>query len=130
MTRSASQPRNSGVKGGLCLLSASSSVSTFGMTACRSRRTTFLLLSIVFIIVAHGYFQTHSIRWLVGLGLVAGLSAVTRYAGVSLIALGGLLLLCDGRMRWSPRKFGHWALYGFVAVLPLALNLYRNLRLT
>jgi hypothetical protein len=92
--------------------------------------TLFLLLSIIFIIVAHGYFQTHSIRWLAGMGLVAGLAAVTRYAGVSLIALGGLLLLCDGRMRWSPRKFGHWALYGFVAVLPLALNLYRNLRLT
>jgi hypothetical protein len=92
--------------------------------------TLFLLLSILFLIVAHRYFRTHSLQWLAAMGLVAGLACVTRYAGVSLIALGGLLLLCDGGLRWSPRKFGHWGLYGLVALLPLALNLYRNLQLT
>jgi hypothetical protein len=92
--------------------------------------TLFLLLSIIFIITAHGYFQTHSLRWLTAMALVAGFSCITRYAGVSLVALGGLLLLCDGRLRWSPRKFGHWGLYAGLAVLPLALNLLRNWRLT
>jgi len=92
--------------------------------------TLYLLLSIVFIVTAHGYFQTHSLRWLVAMGLVAGFACITRYAGVSLVALGGLLLLCDGRLRWSPRKFGHWGLYAVLAVLPLALNLHRNWKLT
>ena len=92
--------------------------------------TLFLLLSVLFIIVAHGYFQTHSLRWLAGMALIAGLSCVTRYAGVSLVALGGLLLVCDGRLRWSLRRFGHWALYGLLALLPLALNILRNFRLT
>ncbi|HLZ87095.1 MAG TPA: hypothetical protein VKQ52_07645, partial [Puia sp.] len=92
--------------------------------------TVYLLLSVLFIIAAHGYFQTHSMRQLLGMALVAALASVTRYAGVSLVALGGLLLLCDGRLRWGARKLGHIALYGVVAVSFLALNLYRNLRLT
>jgi hypothetical protein len=92
--------------------------------------TLFLLLSVVFLIAAHGYFQTHSLRRLAGMALVAGLAGVTRYAGVSLIALGGLLLLCDGGIPWSRRKFGHWGLYALVAILPLGLNLLRNQLLT
>src|ERR1700754_2487836 len=46
--------------------------------------TLFILLSVLFMIVAHRYFQTHSVRWLLVLGLVAALSCVTRYAGVSI----------------------------------------------
>jgi hypothetical protein len=92
--------------------------------------TLYLFLSILFITAAHGYFQTHSLRSLAAMALVAGFACITRYAGVSLVALGGLLLLCDGRLRWSARKFGHWGLYGLLAVLPLALNLLRNYKLT
>jgi hypothetical protein len=92
--------------------------------------TLYLLLSLLFMISCFHYFRTHSIRWLLAMGGVATLSAVTRYAGVSLIATGGLLMLCDGRLRWSARKLGHMALYGFVAVSLFALNLYRNLRVT
>ena len=92
--------------------------------------TLYLLLTVLFIILAHGYFKTHSIRWLLGMALIAALACVTRYAGVSLVALGGLLLLCDGRMKWGGRKLGHMALYGTAGLSLLALNLYRNLRLT
>lgn len=92
--------------------------------------TVYLLLSVLFIIVAHGYFQTHSMRWLFGMALVTGLACVTRYAGISLAGLGGLLMLCDGRLRWGARKLGHIALYTCLSLSLLALNLYRNLRLT
>lgn len=92
--------------------------------------TLYLLLTVVFIIAAHHYFQTHTIRALLGMAIVAALACVTRYAGVSLAALGGLLLLCDGRMKWGGRKLGHMALYGAVSLSLLALNLYRNMRLT
>lgn len=93
--------------------------------------TVFILLSILFIIVAHGYFRTHSIRWLLGMAGVVALATVTRYAGVSLVALGGLLLLCDGGLlRWSWKKLGHLTVYSLGSVSLLALNLYRNLQLT
>ncbi|GGA85695.1 hypothetical protein [Puia dinghuensis] len=92
--------------------------------------TIFLLLSVLFFIVAYGYFQTHSIRWLLIMAFVAALSCVTRYAGISLAGLGGLLMLCDGRLRWGARKLGHIALYSLLSLSLLILNLYRNLQLT
>lgn len=92
--------------------------------------TLFLLLSVLFMIGCHRYFHTHSLRSLLLIGVIAGLACVTRYAGVSIVATGGLLMLCDGRLRWGGRKIGHMALYGLVSAVPLALNLYRNLRLT
>jgi hypothetical protein len=92
--------------------------------------TLYLLLSLLFMISCYHYFRAHAIRWLLAMGGVAALTAVTRYAGVSIIAMGGLLMLCDTRLRWDAKKLGHLALYGLVAVSLLALNLYRNLRVT
>jgi hypothetical protein len=88
--------------------------------------TLFLLLSLLFIIGCHRYFQSHSIRSLLLIAVIAGLACVTRYAGLSIIAMGGLLMLCDGRLRWGARKIGHILLFGGVAILFPALNLYRN----
>ncbi|HEY6899069.1 MAG TPA: hypothetical protein VI233_00440 [Puia sp.] len=92
--------------------------------------TLFLLLSVLFMIACHRYFRTHSIGSLVLIGVIAGLSCVTRYAGVAVVAMGGLLMLCDGRLRWGWRKTGHMALYGVLSLSFLALNLYRNYMLT
>jgi hypothetical protein len=92
--------------------------------------TLFLLLSVLFMIGCHRYFKTHSIRALLGIAVIAGLSCVTRYAGISIIMMGGLLMLCDGRLLWGGKKIGHIFLFGFVAILFPALNLYRNWRVT
>ncbi|TDW96835.1 hypothetical protein [Dinghuibacter silviterrae] len=51
--------------------------------------------------------------------VAAGLSAVVRYAGVTLIATGALIILWD-------RGFKKAVLYGLAAGTPLALNLVRN----
>jgi hypothetical protein len=88
--------------------------------------TLFLLLSILFMIGCHRYFQRYSIRSLLFIAVIAGLACVTRYAGLSVIAMGGLLMVCDGRLRWGARKIGHLLLFGLVAILFPALNLYRN----
>jgi hypothetical protein len=92
--------------------------------------TLFLLLSVLFMIGCHRYFQRHSTASLLLIAVIAGLVAVTRYAGVSIIAMGGLLMLCDGRLRWGPRKIAHLALYGLVSVSFLAWNIYRNYKVT
>jgi hypothetical protein len=92
--------------------------------------TLFLLLSVLFMIGCYRYFQTHSIRALFSIALIAGLGCITRYAGISIIMTGGLLMLCDGRLRWGPKKIGHLLLFGAVAMLLPALNLYRNWRVT
>ena len=92
--------------------------------------TLFLVLSVLFMIGCYRYFQTHALSWLLFIGMVAGLACVTRYAGISLAGMGGLLMLCDNRLRWGRKKLGHMGLFAAVPVLFLALNLYRNLRLT
>ncbi|HEV2355498.1 MAG TPA: hypothetical protein VGR89_14715 [Puia sp.] len=92
--------------------------------------TVFLLLTLFFMIGCHRYFRTHSIPSLIAVSVIAGLACVTRYAGISVIAMGGLLMLCDRELPWSLRKLAHMALYGIVAVLLPALNLYRNYRVT
>jgi hypothetical protein len=91
--------------------------------------TLFILLSVVFMIGCHHYFRHHKITTLLLIAVIAGLSCVTRYAGISIIAMGGLLMLCDGRLRWGP-KIGRILLFGAVAVLFPALNLYRNWTVT
>jgi hypothetical protein len=92
--------------------------------------TLYILLSLFFMIGCYRYFQTHRLAPLLSIAVIAGLACVTRYAGVSLIGLGGMLMLCDGRLRWGWKKISHMALYGFVSLSFLALNLYRNYRLT
>jgi hypothetical protein len=67
---------------------------------------------------------------LLGIAVIAGLSCVTRYAGISIIMMGIGLMLCDGRLRWGGKKIGHILLFVLVAVLFPALNVYRNWRVT
>jgi hypothetical protein len=92
--------------------------------------TLFLVLTLFFMIGCYHYFRTHAIRWLLFIGLISGLACVTRYAGISLAGMGGLLMLCDGGLRWGRKKLGHIVLFALLSVLFLSLNLYRNLRLT
>jgi len=92
--------------------------------------TLFILLTLFFFLASYRYFQGHRLSWLLGMAVIAGLGCVTRYAGISLAGLGGALMLCDGRLRWSWKKLGHIALYSFVSLVFLAVNLYRNYVLT
>lgn len=92
--------------------------------------TLYILLTLFFFIGCYRYFQDHRLSWLLLIAVIAGLSCVTRYAGISVAGLGGALMLCDARLRWSWKKIGHIALYSFVSLSFLALNLYRNYKLT
>jgi hypothetical protein len=92
--------------------------------------TLFLVLILLFIIGCHRYFQTRSLDRLLFIGIIAGMACVTRYAGISLAGMGGLLMLCDAGLRWGRKKTGHIVLFSGLSILFLALNLYRNLHLT
>jgi len=87
--------------------------------------TLFMILLLLFFLFFRPYFLTHSTRHLLLLALLAGLASITRYAGITLIGAGGLLLLCDLRLR-GLKKLWHLLLFGLVAVIPLAINLWRN----
>ncbi len=82
--------------------------------------TLFLLLVLLFFYLLGRYFQTLSIRVLIVAGLIAGLSFVTRYAGITLLLTGALLLFRHGKKIRPILLFGSCA-----SLLPL-INLIHN----
>jgi hypothetical protein len=87
--------------------------------------TLFILLLLIFIISLRNYFNAHSIQALLLVAVIAALSCVTRYAGITIIATGGLLLLFDNKLQVK-KKIGHIILFGCVASSLLVINLVRN----
>ncbi len=83
----------------------------------------FLLLGSL--ITASMYLDTASPRWLLLLSMLLGLSVLTRYAGIGLVAAIGAAVALDPRwpIRWRARSA---VILLFLASFPLALWLVRN----
>jgi hypothetical protein len=91
--------------------------------------TLFILLTLIFFITLYKYFSSHAYRHLVIVALVAALSCVTRYAGITLIGTGCFLLVFDPQLRIG-RKIAHLILFGLVASTLFVANLFRNFLVT
>lgn len=87
--------------------------------------TLFILEILFFIIAWWKYTHTHSIRMLMIAAIITAISCITRYAGVTIVATGGLLILLDYELTIR-KKISHLFLYGFVSVSLLAGNLLMN----
>ncbi len=87
--------------------------------------TLFLLLLLVFIIAFRHYSKSLSKEALALAASIAAFSCVTRYAGVTLIGTGCLLILSDSRLRLN-KKISHLFLFGLIASSLLVINLARN----
>ena len=85
----------------------------------------FLLLILFFIPAMRHYLQAPALRRLLLPALIAALACVTRYAGVSLILLGGGLILLVGGLPWS-KKLLHGGIFSLISSTLFGLNLYRN----
>lgn len=88
--------------------------------------TLFLILLLLFFLFLDRYFLSGATGTLAVAGLIAGLAFVTRYAGISLIGTGALLLLCDPQLR-PLRKGRQILVFGGSALLFPAINLCHNL---
>ncbi|MHA4811183.1 hypothetical protein ACX0G9_23955 [Flavitalea flava] len=87
--------------------------------------TLFLILILLFLISFRRYHLSPSTGALVLMAVVAGLACITRYAGITLIGTGGLLILCD-RNQVCRKKILHLFLFGFLSTSFLAINIFRN----
>jgi hypothetical protein len=88
--------------------------------------TLFTVIILLFIIVARQYFVKHTMSTLLVFAFMAALSSITRYAGITLIGVGGLLMLMD-RALILKKKITHIIIYGVAASSFLVLNLLRNI---
>jgi hypothetical protein len=87
--------------------------------------TLFILEILIFVIVYWRYMQTHTIKALIIAGVVTAISCITRYAGVTIIGTGGLMLLLDNQLAIR-KKIGHILLYGTISISLLVANLLLN----
>ena len=87
--------------------------------------TLFILEILIFVIAYWWYMQTHTIKALVVVGVVTAISCITRYAGVTIIGTGGLMLLLDNQLAIR-KKIGHILLYGTISISLLVSNLILN----
>ncbi|MEO6548366.1 MAG: hypothetical protein ABIN94_10215 [Ferruginibacter sp.] len=87
--------------------------------------TLFIIWLMLFMIAMRNYLQSYSRKVLIIAALVASLAAVTRYAGVIIIATGGLLILVDMAIPLK-RRIADLLIYSLISPLLLAINLLRN----
>src|SRR5579872_4809139 len=68
--------------------------------------TLFILEVLFFIIAFWKYWHTHSLKALIIVAAITAISCITRYAGVTIVGTGGLLLLLDNELPIR-KKIGH-----------------------
>jgi hypothetical protein len=87
--------------------------------------TLFILEILIFIIAYKNYLQKHTTKSLITVGIVAAICCITRYAGITVVATGGLLILIDGRLV-TKKKIIHLVSFGAMAISLLVCNLILN----
>jgi len=87
--------------------------------------TLFILLTMLFFVVFAQYLKSRSVLTLVISGVLVSIACITRYAGVTLIGTGLMVLVFDFSLPWR-KKMLHCIWFGTAAVSLLILNLIRN----
>jgi hypothetical protein len=87
--------------------------------------TLFILEVLFFLIAFREYLLKHTVKTLVIAALIAAIACVTRYAAVTIVGTGGLLLLLD-RVLPLKKKITHIIIYGLVCISLLVSNLVFN----
>jgi hypothetical protein len=87
--------------------------------------TLFILETLIFLVAFRQYLLKHTLKALIIAAAIAAVSCVTRYAAVTIVGTGGLLLLLD-RVLPLKKKIVHIIIYGFVCISLLVSNLLFN----
>jgi len=87
--------------------------------------TVFLVMILLFFVALKKYGRDKAVNKLIIVAVIAGLSCIVRYAGVTLIGAGGLMILFDRKLEIK-KKIGHLLLFGLIGLSFLMGNLLRN----
>ncbi len=87
--------------------------------------TLFILEIMLFVLAYYNYMQKHTIASLIMVSVLIAISCITRYAGVTLIGAGGLMLLLDNQLAIG-KKIVHVLTFGFISISLLIGNLILN----
>ncbi|RYY34635.1 MAG: hypothetical protein EOP46_12780 [Sphingobacteriaceae bacterium] len=87
--------------------------------------TLFVLLIMLFVVTLKQYIDKPTLKWLLLSAFVAALCCLTRYAGLAIVATGGLLILIHNILPFKKRIL-HTLAFGFASVSLLAINMLVN----
>jgi len=87
--------------------------------------TLFVLLSVLFILLFRRYVLLRSVSSLLLCAIIAAVGFITRYAGITFVATGCMLLFFDRSLLWR-KKIVHLFLFGICSISLLLMNLIRN----
>jgi hypothetical protein len=87
--------------------------------------TIFILFLVLFIMAMHRYINAGSRKALLAAAVVTALACITRYAGVCIIATGGLVILLNSKSSWR-KRFIDGIVFGIIAASLFVINISRN----
>jgi hypothetical protein len=87
--------------------------------------TIFLFLLLLFIILLSRYLQSPSIKNLILVSCIVSLTCVTRYAGITLIGAGGLMIILSYQLSLQ-KKIAHTLIFTVISSALLIANFAHN----
>ena len=109
----------------ILLISIAFSPALFDVYGMLWSETLFIFLSLLFILTFSIYLRTRTISKLIFCALIAGIACITRYAGITIIASGLMLLFFEPSVKWD-RKIKPLLIFGGLSIIPLVINLIHN----
>jgi hypothetical protein len=107
-------------------LSVLVSVPLLGVSSMVWSEPVFIVLVLLFILHMPGFLRTGNLRSLALVSVLAGLACLQRYAGVTAILTGGLLIVSSMPRFSLRRRLGSLAGFGVLSAAPLALWFVHN----
>ena len=89
----------------------------------------FAIEVLLFVLLAKQYFNKSNWSALLSFAIITAIAFETRFAGVSLVATGGILILLSQDLDW-PTKIKHAFIFGILSCSLVVVNLIRNFTLT
>jgi hypothetical protein len=91
--------------------------------------TLFILEILLFIVAYWKYTHNHKLGALIITGVITAIACITRYAGITIVGTGCLLILLDYELPIR-KKIEHLLLYGAISISLLTANLVYNSTVT
>ena len=87
--------------------------------------TLFILFLLLFMMAMYRYLQYGSRKALITAAIITAFACITRYAGITIIATGGIIILLNNKLS-LPKRFTDGLIFGAISPLLLIINFWRN----
>ena len=87
--------------------------------------TLFILFLLLFMMAMYRYLQYGSKKALITAALITAVACITRYAGITIIATGGIIILLNNKSSLQKRLIDG-LIFGAISPLLLIINFWRN----